>query len=51
MRAAVAVVIAARMVNISVSSLGGVPLFGGLGLIVGIALGIYVFVKTRPYLK
>ena len=32
-------------------SLGVVPLFGGLGLIVGIALGIYVFVNTRPYLK
>ena len=32
-------------------SLGGVPLFGGLGLVVGVALGIYVFVKTRPYLK
>ena len=32
-------------------SLGGVPLFGGLGLIVGVALAIYVFVKIRPYLK
>lgn len=32
-------------------SLGGVPLFGGLGLIAGVALAIYVFVKIRPYLK
>ena len=32
-------------------SLGGVPLFGGIGLIVGIVLGIFVFMKTKPYLK
>jgi hypothetical protein len=32
-------------------NLGGVPLFGGLGLIVGIVLCIYVFAKIRPYLK
>lgn len=32
-------------------SLGGVPLFGGLGLIVGVALAIFVFVKIRPYLR
>ena len=32
-------------------SLGGVPLFGGLGLVVGVALAIYVFLKTSPYLK
>ena len=32
-------------------SLGGVPLFGGLGLVVGVALAIYVLVKIRPYLK
>jgi ubiquinone biosynthesis protein len=32
-------------------TIGGVPLFGGLGLIVGIVLAIFVFVKTWPYLK
>ena len=32
-------------------SLGGVPLFGGIGLIVGVILAVYVFVKIRPYLK
>ena len=35
----------------SAVSLGGVPLFGGLGLVVGVALAIYVFAKIRPYLK
>lgn len=35
----------------SAVTLGGVPLFGGLGLVVGVALAIYVFVKTRQYLK
>ena len=35
----------------SAVSLGGVPLFGGLGLVVGVVLTIYVFVKTKPYLK
>ena len=35
----------------SAVTLGGVPLFGGLGLVVGVALAIYVFVKIRPYLK
>ena len=32
-------------------TLGGVPLFGGLGLIIGVVLVIYVFVKSRRYLK
>ena len=31
--------------------LGGIPLTGGLGLIVGIVLAIFIFVKTKPYLK
>ena len=35
----------------SAVTLGGVPLFGGLGLVVGVGLAIYVFVKIRPYLK
>ena len=35
----------------SAISLGGVPLFGGIGLIVGVILAVYVFVKIRPYLK
>ena len=33
------------------ASLGGVFVFGGLGLVVGVALEIFVFVKTLPYLK
>ncbi len=50
---AMALVIGACILGASSSavSLGGVPLFGGLGLIVGIVLAIYVFVKIRPYLK
>ena len=35
----------------SAVTLGGVPLFGGLGLVVGIALAFYVFLQTRRYLK
>ena len=35
----------------SAVTLGGVPLFGGLGLVIGVALVIYVFVKVRPYLR
>lgn len=50
---AMALVIGACILGASSNavSLGGVPLFGGLGLVVGIALAIYVFVKIRPYLK
>ena len=50
---AMGLVVGACILGASASavSLGGVPLFGGLGLVVGVALGIYVFVKTRPYLK
>ena len=33
------------------ATLGGVPLFGGLGLVIGVVLVIYVFVKSRPFLK
>lgn len=50
---AMGLVIGACILGASASavSLGGVPLFGGLGLVVGVALAIYVFVKIRPYLK
>jgi ubiquinone biosynthesis protein len=50
---AMGLVIGACILGASASavSLGGVPLFGGLGLVVGVALAIYVFFKTRPYLK
>ena len=50
---AMGLVIGACILGASASavSLGGVPLFGGLGLIVGVALAIYVFVKIRPYLR
>ena len=50
---AMALVIGACILGASADavSLGGVPLFGGLGLIIGIVLAIYVFVKIRPYLK
>ena len=50
---AMALVIGACILGASANaiSLGGIPLFGGLGLIIGIALAIYVFVKIRPFLK
>ena len=50
---AMGLVIGACILGASASavSLGGVPLFGGLGLIAGVALAIYVFAKIRPYLK
>ena len=50
---AMALVIGACILGASASavSLGGVPLFGGLGLVIGVVLAIYVFVKIRPYLK
>ena len=50
---AMGLVIGACILGASASavSLGGVPLFGGLGLVVGVALAIFVFVYTRPYLK
>ena len=50
---AMGLVIGACILGSSASavSLGGVPLFGGLGLIVGIVLAVYVFMKIRPYLK
>jgi len=50
---AMGLVIGACILGASASavSLGGVPLFGGLGLVVGVALAIFVFVKIRPYLK
>jgi hypothetical protein len=50
---AVGLVIGACILGASTNAvtLGGVPLFGGLGLIAGVALAIYVFVKTRPFLK
>ena len=35
----------------SAVTLGGVPLLGGLGLVVGLALGLFVFAKTWPFLK
>ncbi|MGI6221747.1 MAG: ABC1 kinase family protein [Coriobacteriales bacterium] len=31
--------------------LGGVPMFGVIGLVVGVVLAVYVFVKIRPYLR
>jgi hypothetical protein len=31
--------------------IGGIPVVGVIGLIVGIVLIVYVFVKIRPYLK
>ena len=50
---AMGLVIGACILGASASavSLGGVPLFGGLGLVVGVALAIFVFVKIRPYLR
>ena len=50
---AMGLVIGACILGASASavSLGGVPLFGGLGLIAGVALAIFVFMKIRPYLK
>ncbi|MBR0403905.1 MAG: AarF/ABC1/UbiB kinase family protein [Eggerthellaceae bacterium] len=50
---AVGLVIGACILGASTNAvtLGGVPLFGGLGLIAGVALAIYVFMKTRPFLK
>lgn len=50
---AMGLVIGACILGASASavSLGGVPLFGGLGLVVGVVLAIYVFVNIRPYLK
>ena len=50
---AMGLVIGACILGASASAvtLGGVPLFGGLGLVVGVALAIYVFVKIRPFLK
>ena len=50
---AVGLVIGACILGASADavSLGGVPLFGGLGLIIGVVLAIYVFVKIRPYMK
>ena len=35
----------------SAVTLGGVPLFGGLGLIIGVVLVVFVLVKVWPYLK
>jgi hypothetical protein len=50
---AMGLVIGACILGASASavSLGGVPLFGGVGLVAGVALAIYVFAKIRPYLK
>ena len=50
---AMALVIGACILGSSANavSLGGVPLFGGFGLVIGVILAIYVFVKIRPYLK
>jgi len=50
---AMGLVIGACILGASASavSLGGVPLFGGLGLVAGVALAIFVFAKIRPYLK
>ena len=50
---AMGLVIGACILGASASAvtLGGVPLFGGLGLVVGVVLAIFVFVKIRPYLR
>ena len=50
---AMGLVIGACILGASASAvtLGGVPLFGGLGLVVGVALAIFVFANIRPYLK
>ena len=49
---AVGLIIGAYILGSSANavSLGGVPLFGGLGLIIGVVLALFVFVKIRPYL-
>ena len=50
---AMGLVIGACILGASASavSLGGVPLFGGLGLVAGVALAIFVFANIRPFLR
>ena len=46
-------VVGACMIGSGESALqmGGIPVTGGFGLVVGVVLAIYIFLKTKPYLK
>lgn len=50
---AMGLVIGACILDSSITSmhLSNLPLAGGVGLVVGVVLAIYIFLKTRPYLK